>query len=78
MPALTTPMHGRTHCPGGSDPIPCMLAAPPPGDYSGTVLSYPDLRGYWRLGEGSSSPTPTPAATPTGQPTWSASPPAPP
>jgi concanavalin A-like lectin/glucanase superfamily protein len=51
-------MHGRDHCPGGSDPIPCL---PPAAPAAGS--SFPDaiaqisdahpgnLLGYWRLGE---------------------------
>ena len=55
MTATTLPMHGRNHCPGGSDPIPCLEPA---------TTSFPDLilelatdnelLGYWRLGEGAS------------------------
>jgi concanavalin A-like lectin/glucanase superfamily protein len=45
-------MHGRDHCPGGADPIPCMISAPSgPGDYYAIATAIPDLRGYWRLGE---------------------------
>lgn len=51
-------MHGVTHVPGGPDPIPgicnlCPTGEPP--DYASVVLSLPDLRGYWRLGEGATA-----------------------
>jgi hypothetical protein len=47
-------MHGRDHCPGGADPIPCL--APPAGAFPDQIAAlaaaHPNhLLGYWRLGE---------------------------
>lgn len=47
-------IHGRDHCPGGSDPIPCINDLFPTGgfpDYETGVLSIDNLVGYWRLGD---------------------------
>ena len=43
-------LHGRDHCPGGADPIPCMISGPS-GNFETVVLSISDLLAYWRLGE---------------------------
>lgn len=48
-------MHGRDHCPGGADPIPCLdSSGVSHGDFSEYVESLTSLVGYWRLGEGAS------------------------
>jgi hypothetical protein len=44
-------MHGITHVAGGPDPVPGLL----PGqasNYTTAIFALPELRGYWRLGEG--------------------------
>jgi hypothetical protein len=48
-------MHGITHVPGGSDPIPGLTldtTAPPYASAIAALADSRDLRGYWRLGEG--------------------------
>ena len=42
-------LHGRDHCPGGADPIPCMISGPS-GDFEGVLLATGPYA-YWRLGE---------------------------
>jgi len=54
MPAKQHLMHGRDHCPGGADPIPCFPAAPMSGDFVDAILTTADVIGYWRLGDGAS------------------------
>jgi len=52
-------MHGLTHVCGGPDPIPglCEGLLPPQtaGNWPVEILALPDIRGYWRLGEGAGS-----------------------
>ena len=36
-------LHGRDHCPGGADPIPCMISGPS-GDFEGVLLGDRPLR----------------------------------
>jgi hypothetical protein len=45
-------LHGRDHCPGGADPIPCLPAAPG-ATYAEIILAEPCLVGYWPLNESS-------------------------
>jgi hypothetical protein len=45
-------MHGLTHVAGGPDPIPGLLPAATAGNFPAAILALPDLRGYWRLGDG--------------------------
>ena len=51
--------HGRTHLPGGTDPIPGLdLSLTPAPFYEAvaTLAATRDLRGYWRLGDGGLGP----------------------
>lgn len=50
MPAPTPRMHGLTHIPGGSDPIPGLTFA---AGYPGAVLTHPCLIHYWPADEAS-------------------------
>lgn len=51
-------IHGRDHAPGGADPIPGLVTAPPSTFYDAifAVADTSDLRGYWRLGDGGLGP----------------------
>ena len=46
-------MHGRTHCPGGSDPIPCLPNAGGQTTYPELVAAHPCLAHYWPADEAS-------------------------
>lgn len=50
-------LHGRDHCPGGADPIPCLAGLIDPfgpfPDAVATLAATRNLLGYWRLGENS-------------------------
>jgi hypothetical protein len=43
-------LHGRDHCPGGPDPIPCWPFGSAPGEFSGVLVGTGPFA-YWRLGE---------------------------
>jgi len=74
MAQKTHTMHGRDHCPGGADPIPCLAGLFPasfPDKIAELAADHPShLIGYWRLGDAASpfadtsgyNPTPAPAA----------------
>lgn len=50
-------LHGRDHCPGGADPIPCLGGEPafdPFYEAVSDLAATRELRGYWRLGDGAS------------------------
>jgi hypothetical protein len=45
-------IHGRDHCPGGADPIPCLTNILTPGrPYREAVFAPSDLIAWWRMGE---------------------------
>jgi Concanavalin A-like lectin/glucanases superfamily len=52
MKASKPILHGRDHVTGGADPVPGLLPAQTAGNFPAQILALPDLRGYWRLGEG--------------------------
>jgi hypothetical protein len=52
MTRVPITMHGRDHCPGGSDPIPC-LSPPRHASYEDAVLLHPCVVHYWPCDEAS-------------------------
>ena len=68
-------LHGRDHCPGGADPIPCLTSALS-GSFEERVLASLRSIGYWPLDEasgdaldasGNGASTCDPVATPLGR-----------
>ena len=53
-PILEKPiLHGRDHCPGGADPIPCMPDLTGADSYPDLILAHPCLVHYWPCDESS-------------------------
>lgn len=48
---LKPALHGRDHCPGGADPIPCLPNAAGATTYVDLVLEHPCLAHYWPADE---------------------------
>src|SRR5262245_11554141 len=52
MPQKQHVMHGRDHCPGGADPIPCLTeVVAPGGNWEDRVRAAGTLTAWWRLGD---------------------------